>query len=444
LRNTHILRLCGVCMMACLTVLAAVGNTPAEEVVVITSFPKELFEAFKGAFEARFPGTTVVVKSRPTSAIVAYVQETASRPDADIVWASATDAFAVLKEKGLLQNHRLPEEVANRIPKTIGPYPVHDPDGAYFGFALSGYGIMWNIPYLQAYGIKAPNDWADLVSPAYHNHLAMSAPSRSGTTHLMVEAILQAQGWEAGWDLLLQICGNATAITERSFGVPQGVNNGEYGIGLVIDFFALSAIASGYPVGFAYPAATPITPAGVGMVKGGPNPSAAARFIHLLLGEEGQRLLLEPQISRLPVIPSLYADAPAGFPNPFKMESTSGFNLQVSETRYALVNALFDQTITFRLAELKAAWGAIHKAETSARAARESGRATAEMDSLIARARVLAGSVPLDGTTASDATFNEDFRTESTRLQSRLETEWDAATKDNYREAARLATQAME
>jgi phosphoglycerate transport regulatory protein PgtC len=303
---------------------------------------------------------------------------------------------------------------------------------------------MWNIPYLKAYGLKAPADWRDLAGPSYHNHLAMSAPSRSGTTHLMVEAILQAHGWEAGWRLLLQICGNATAITERSFGVPQGVNNGEYGIGLVIDFFALSAIASGYPVGFAYPPATPITPAGVGMVKGGPNPSGAARFIHLLLSEDGQRLLLEPQISRLPVIPDLYTEAPAGFPNPFKMKSTSGFDLQVSETRYALVNALFDQIVTFRLAELKAAWGAIHNAEATVRTVGESGKDTARMDSLIARARVLAGTVPIDGESASDSAFNEDFKTESTRLQARLETEWDASTKGNYREAARLAAQAME
>ncbi|MBT4501072.1 MAG: ABC transporter substrate-binding protein, partial [Gemmatimonadetes bacterium] len=44
----------------------------------------------------------------------------------------------------LLAAHELPEEVAARIPETIGPYPIHDPDGYFFGFALSGYGMMWN------------------------------------------------------------------------------------------------------------------------------------------------------------------------------------------------------------------------------------------------------------------------------------------------------------
>ena len=100
----------------------------AAEVVIVTSFPKDLFEAYKKAFEEKHPDITVVVKSKKTSAGVAYIRETASRPDSDIMWASAVDAFAVLKEEGLLAAHTLPEEIAGRIPEKIGPYPVHDVD----------------------------------------------------------------------------------------------------------------------------------------------------------------------------------------------------------------------------------------------------------------------------------------------------------------------------
>ena len=38
------------------------------------------------------------------------------------------------------------------------------------------------------------------------------------------------------------------SITERSFGVPEAVISGQYGIGVVVDFFGLSAIASGQPM----------------------------------------------------------------------------------------------------------------------------------------------------------------------------------------------------
>ena len=131
----------------------------------------------------------------------------------------------------------------------------------------------------------------------------ISAPSRSGTTHLTVETILQAYGWDKGWALLLNAGGNMGSITERSFGVPEAVISGQYGIGVVIDFFGLSAIASGQPVEFAYPSLTSVVPASVGIVKGGPNPQNAEAFVNYLLSEAGQTVLFPPEIARLPVIP---------------------------------------------------------------------------------------------------------------------------------------------
>lgn len=417
----------------------------AGEVVVITSFPKELYETYKQAFEARHPGIRIVVKSKSTSAAVSYVQETRTRPDADLIWVSAADAFAVLKGDSLLAPHRLPADIASRIPERIGPYPIHDPDGAFFGFALSGYGIMWNKPYLQAYGLQEPKEWADLTAPSYHSHLAISAPSRSGTTHLLIESILQAGGWEKGWEQVMTIAGNMATITERSFGVPQGVNNGEFGIGLVIDFFGLSAIASGYPVGFAYPSNTPIIPAGIGLIAGGPNPEEAAGFVHFLLSDEGQKLLFAPQISRLPVIPGLYAKAPEGFPNPFDMaEKVAEFDIETSEQRYGMVNALFDQIITFRMSELKQAWGEIHRAEAALRKAVSGGKSVGHAAALLADARELVTAVPVSAQQAADSGFCAGFSGESNEEQTRLETEWDSRSRKHYTTARKLALQAAD
>ena len=119
-----------------------------KELVIVTSFPKELFEAYKKAFEAARPGVRVVVKPQQTNAAITYLRETRAKPDADIFWASAVDAFQVLKADGLLEKVALPDALLSRIPKTIGTFPIHDPDGHYFGFAVSGYGLMWNTRYL--------------------------------------------------------------------------------------------------------------------------------------------------------------------------------------------------------------------------------------------------------------------------------------------------------
>ena len=294
------------------------GSASAKDVVVVTSFPKELFETYKKAFELKHPGVNVVINSKQTNAGVTYLRETKAKPEADIFWVSAPDAFQTLDTDGLLEKYAPPNEIIAKIPAKIGNFPIHDPDGKYFGFAISGYGMMWNKNYLKAHKLPAPKEWTDLADPRYQNHLVISAPSRSGTTHLTVETILQAYGWEKGWALLLNAGGNMGSITERSFGVPEAVISGQYGIGVVIDFFGLSAIASGQPVEFIYPSLTAVVPASVGIVKGGPNPQEARAFVNYLLSEAGQLVLFAPEIARLPVIPDLYARAPKDYPDPFK------------------------------------------------------------------------------------------------------------------------------
>jgi ABC-type Fe3+ transport system substrate-binding protein len=423
--------------------LAAAGT---KEVIIVTSFPKELFENYKKAFEAKHPGVTVVINVKQTNAGVTYLQETKAKPAADIFWVSAPDAFLTLKTDGILEKYTPPKEILARMPTKIGAFPISDPDGTYFGFAVSGYGLMWNKPYMQAHKLPEPKEWTDLADPRFHGHLVISAPSRSGTTHLTVEVILQAYGWEKGWALLLNSGGNMGSITERSFGVPEAVNTGQYGIGVVIDFFGLSSIASGFPVDFIYPSLTSVVPASVGIVKGGPNPENARAFVNYLLSDEGQSLLFSKEIARLPVVPDLYAKAPAGYPNPFKMKLGGvDFNNKLSSGRRNVVNSLYDHLITFRHAELKAAWAAIYRAEEAV--AKASGKDVTQAKSMLAEARRLVTSIPVDVKKAGDQEINAAFTDKAKAdAKSKLETEWDTFAKTNYgkaKEAAEAAVAAL-
>ena len=412
------------------------------EVVIVTSFPKELFEAYKKGFEAGRPGVRVVVKPQQTNAAITYLRETRAKPDADIFWASAVDAFQVLKADGLLEKVSLPEVLLRRIPKTIGTFPIHDPDGHYFGFAVSGYGLMWNTRYLALHKLPAPKEWTDLADGRYHGHLVISAPSRSGTTHLTIEVILQAYGWEKGWALLLQMGGNMGSITERSFGVPEAVISGQYGIGVVIDFFGLSAIASGHPVAFAYPGLTSVVPASVAVVKGAPNAENARAFVEHLLSDDGQLRLFSPEIGRLPVVPDLYAKAPAAYPNLFTMKLGGvNFNDKLSSSRRNVVNSLYDHLITFRHAELRATWAAIYAAERAVARARAAGKGVAQAEQALAEARKIATTMPLDATRASDKEVNAAFK-DKPEVKSKLETDWDNFAKTNYARAREAAERA--
>ena len=412
-----------------------------QQLTIVTSFPKDLTEVYKREFEARNPGVKVEVLSRGTSASIAYVREAPANAKPDIFWASAPDAFEVLASENLLQKF---DGKNPAVPAKIGNYPINDPEGFYYGQALAGYGLMWNTRYMQANKLPNPKEWADLVKPVYHGHVAISSPSRSGTTHLTIETILQGEGWSKGWRQILMIGGNTAAITERSFGVPDGVNNGQFGIGLVIDFFGLSAKASGFPVEFVYPSVTAIVPANIGLIANARNPELGKRFISFALSADGQMLLLNARISRLPVLPSVYAKAPQGYPNPFggKIKPKVNFDSDLSRSRYYVVNALFDQAVTFRHRELVAASKAINEA-----AAKLTGKRNAQAQNLLAEARELVYSPIVSEEKSKDKEFLTLFsQTKRDALKTKqltgLEEYWNSTARKNYVKAAELANQA--
>ncbi len=411
-----------------------------EKVTLLTSLSKDVTDPFKAMFQAAYPGITLDVQNKSTSSGVKYLVETKDNNQVDLFWASAPDAFDALKGKDLLEEFK-PSVVG--LPEKISSYNVNDPDGKYFGFAASGYGIMWNTRYLEANDLPAPAEWSDLARPEYHDHIAIAAPSRSGTTHLTIETILQGEGWDAGWSTLKAIGGNLQQVTERSFGVPDAVNSGMTGIGIVIDFFALSAQGSGFPVEFTYPTVTTVVPASIGIVKNSPNKAGAEKFVNFLLSEEGQRILLDPSIRRLPINPVIYAKAPEGFPNPFtdpRFQSMLTFSAETSSSRSAPVDALYDQLITFKLDELKAATKAMH-AVTEALAKSPNDAAAAKL----AEARALVAAMPVTAEQAASAEINGAFTggEQKGARQAELEQQWAAFASKNYTEAKAKAEEAL-
>ena len=433
-------------LMASLVVcaLSAGAASANEKIMVITSFPDSMTGPIEAGFEAANPQFDLEVLNKKTSAGVKFIQEIAGANTADIFWASAPDAFEVLKSDGLLADVTIKSE---GIPDKIGAYPMNDPDGKYYGFAGAGYGIMWNERYLKANGLEPAAEWDDLAKPEYHGHVGMSAPSRSGTTHLTVETVLQGDGWDAGWAKWKRIAGNFSTVTERSFGVPDGVNTGNFGLGIVIDFFGFSSKASGFPVDFQYPTITALVPANVAVVENAPNEAGAIAFIEYLLTPEGQEVLLDPAIMRLPINPATYANAPEGFPNPFE-DSTIGatvkFDVAKSGARYNLVNSMFDVMITYRLDDLRDTVAAIQKAD----AIHADGN-NAAAKAKIAEARALVDANPIDEAKSLDAEFAAIFTKKRKKAtdkvgerQAEVEARWDAMVVENYAKAKALAVEA--
>ena len=111
----------------------------AGTVTVVTSFPKELTQAYKAAFEKANPTIKVEILNKNTVQGIAYVRELPVGQRPDIFWASAPDAFEVLAGHNLLENAA---DLANKAaPAKVGAYPINNPKGLYLGQALAGYGL---------------------------------------------------------------------------------------------------------------------------------------------------------------------------------------------------------------------------------------------------------------------------------------------------------------
>ncbi|HEV7305502.1 ABC transporter substrate-binding protein [Ensifer sp.] len=332
---------------------AAAGARAAEKqaLVVVTSYPPSFFEPFRAAFETANPDIRVSIVQRNTASASRFVIEKAD-VQADVFWASAADAFELLKRNGSLR------PIAPRdtgAPERVFGYPVNDPEGYYLGFALSGYGFVYNPSHLAQNRLPAPTHWQDLLNPIYSGQIGITTPSRSGTTHLIVEALLQTYGWEEGWAMLSRLGGNLSTVTARSFGVASGVAQRRFSIGITIDFLASTPEFTRAGNIFVLPPDTVFVPASIAILARSRNVAAAERFVDFVLSEAGQKLLLSPAIARIPVNPTLN-DGLLPDHDGASLLKTSGFDAALSARRYGLVNLIFDDYIVRRRATLARLW----------------------------------------------------------------------------------------
>ncbi len=369
------------------TLLTRPVEAQAQTLHVITAHWSGIYNKIGVAFQEYMIteyGTTVdvIFESHGTGDIKRLVEAADGSPAWSVWWGGGLDAFKDVEAQGLLASFYEPgdpkwERIDRSIPAELFGLTQKDLDEEYgkynfWGSALSGFGVMVNTDYLRRSGLPYPEKWEDLTNPIYQGHVTMCAPIRSGSTHMIIEIILQSYGWIEGWRILEGIGSNVGFFAERSSHVPGLVNTAEYGIGLVIDFYGFGGIAAGYPVEFFYPPkdevkkATIINPDSIALLKGAPEPELGKRFMEFALGYEGQKLLFEDPINRLPIRQDVYAEAPKGYFNPFATEMTlMTYDEEKGSLRYDLIDVLYDVLITERQEDLRTAMDGLYDTESA-------------------------------------------------------------------------------
>jgi iron(III) transport system substrate-binding protein len=185
----------------------------------------------------------------------------------------------------------------------IGDEPLFDPEGFWFGVALSGFGIVYNREILESLGLPEPTAWSDLADPRLFRWVVLANPGQSGSVTTAMEAILQRRGWTEGWAILRRMSANARSFVSSASKAPIDVSLGEAAAGLCIDFYGRyqaqslreAARSLGDPsldrLGYVDPPGqTVIDPDPIALLAGAPEPELAKRFVEFVLLPEGQAL----------------------------------------------------------------------------------------------------------------------------------------------------------
>lgn len=311
-----------------------------------------------------------------TSSILRYIKgEFGRQPDGiqiDLFFGGGLDPFTELADLGILQPYRLPDPLLEALAPTIGGIPVYDPAYRWYGATLAGFGIIYNKRVLETLGFPVPKTWEELGDPRYATWVGSGDPRFSGSVHMAYELILQAYGWERGWEVITTMGANVRNFSGSGSQAPKDVAVGEVAFGLAIDFYAWAQVAEvgeAY-VGFTMPDdMTIVNPDGLGILKGAPNLDVAKAFVSFVMSEPGQKLWflkkgapggpIQRQLNRFTVIPSLYEryrDEAAVTLNPFEWKSDLVYDSAKASARWSVLNDMIGAFVIDSHDRLRYAW----------------------------------------------------------------------------------------
>jgi len=362
------------------------SNLPEKTLTILSVHSDTIRYEFERAFSqwtAQTQGYTVKVNwldlggtTQATKALLDRFKQTPDGVDIDIFFGGGVDPYLELARRDLLEPVDVPADILDPIPQSFSGMDIYDPQHRWFGAALSGFGIMFNHPVLQMLKLPEPVEWADMGRPEYFTWVAAADPRQSGSMHTMYEIILQAYGWEKGWEVVASMGANCRGFTNNASDVPKDVSTGEAAVGMAIDFYALQAVAEVGDNRLEFrlpPKLTVVSPDAMGVLKGAPHPELAKLFVQFVLSERAQKLwILNPGtpggpsrylLGRLSVIPDLTkkyeADAFVHL-DPFAFGGIQ-LNSDLTSRRWRILNDLFGACIIDVQDKLAAAWNVVRR-----------------------------------------------------------------------------------
>jgi iron(III) transport system substrate-binding protein len=257
-----------------------------KQVVVYSANESTLDTLVFDAFEKE-SGIKVQPVAAGSGILMKRVQTEKDRPQGDIVWGVSRSLLET--NRGYFQAYRSKERDAI-------PAEYRDPDDLWIGNNLHLLVILQNTKVVPE--AQGPKSWADLLDKKWKGKIAFTDPANSGSAYTNTTLLAELWGGEAGWKKVEQVYENAKVLNKSSL-VFQGVGNGEYGLGLSLEYAGYTWAANGAPVKVIYPAdGTVAQMEGCAIIKGGPDTESAKVFVDYINRKDVREIIFAKTFRR--------------------------------------------------------------------------------------------------------------------------------------------------
>jgi iron(III) transport system substrate-binding protein len=258
------------------------GQAVADEKLVIytandANLNRMVFEAF-----TKETGVQVEAVEAGSGVVFRRIASERERPLGDIVWGVSRTL--------LRSNKALLAPYASKNKDAV-PAAFRDPEDFWIGTNVHLLVILQNTKLVPA--DAGPKSWADLLDPKWKGQIAFTDPANSGSAYSNLTMLSDLWGTgETGWNKVTTLLAN-TKVLNRSSLVFQGVGNGEFPLGISLEYAGYQWAANGAPVKVIYPQdGTVAQMEGVAIIRGGPEPNQAKKFVDYITRKDVREAIL--------------------------------------------------------------------------------------------------------------------------------------------------------
>jgi iron(III) transport system substrate-binding protein len=248
-------------------------------VSIATSAMTKLVEAMN----RHFPNLKIeFVRAGSVETVKRFVAERqAGRIGADLIHGADPGGFEYFAQKGWIDT-RLTE-----LPLTSDfREGFYDRKAGWIAMRASGIALMYNTKLVSKDAL--PKSWKELIEPKWKGRIAISDPTRAGSSFSHLYAMWKMYGVE----YLEKFAKNDVFVAGDGTATRDAVAGGERDIAPVSEYDAFTFKKEGRPVDVAWlEDGTIMVPAPLAVVKGGRNSDNAFALAEYMLSREGQQLI---------------------------------------------------------------------------------------------------------------------------------------------------------